>query len=76
MNSTYRKGYQICDYQSGEGKLMKVVKRYKLPDLSTRNVMDTMINIINTAVYYIWKFCFFFKKIYQKIYLILQDKGD
>ena len=53
MNSTYLKGYQICDYQSGEGKLMKVVKRYKLPDLSTRNVMDTMINIINTAVYYI-----------------------
>ena len=32
---------------------MKVVKRYKLPDFSTRNVMDTVINIINTAVYYI-----------------------
>ena len=47
--------------------------------------MDTVIDIINTAiyiwilymkVYYIWKFCFFLKKFIKKIYLILQDKGD
>ena len=37
---------------------MKVVKRYKfsvLRLLSTRDVMCNVVNIINTAVCYIWK---------------------
>ena len=35
---------------------MKVVKRYKLPVISTRDVMYTMIKTINTAVWYVRKF--------------------
>ena len=37
---------------------MKPVKRYKLPVvryISTRNEMYNVINIINTAVCYVWK---------------------
>ena len=32
---------------------MKVVKRYKLPGISTRDVMDNMINIMNTDERYL-----------------------
>ena len=32
---------------------MNVVKRYKLPVISTRDVMYTMIKTINTAVWYV-----------------------
>ena len=49
-----------CGYQGwevgGGGDWVKVVKRYKLPiirQISIRDVMYNMINIINTAVCYI-----------------------
>ena len=37
----------------GRGNWMKVVKRYKLPVISTRDVMDNMINIMNTDERYL-----------------------
>ena len=53
--------YQICGYQrqgiQGAGNWMKMVKRYKLLDvryISTRNVMYNTINIIRTAICYMW----------------------
>ena len=37
----------------GRGDWMKTVKRHTLPVLSTRDVMYNIINVINTAIYYI-----------------------
>ena len=34
----------------GEGRWMNAVKRYKLPVVSTKDIMYNMINVINTAV--------------------------
>ena len=47
----------ISDGGGGRGNWMKVVKRYKLAVIrwSTRGIMYNMVNIINTAVRYIWK---------------------
>ena len=42
----------------GMGNWMKMVKRYKLPvtgNISTRDVIYNLINIIHTAACYIWK---------------------
>ena len=57
MNSHIEKEIRfVVTRGAGLGKWMKAVKRYKLPvirQISSRDVMYNMINIINTAVCYI-----------------------
>ena len=62
----FQKKTQICGYQTHEGigrgsvgrglgHWMQAVKRYKLPvirQISTRDIMHNMINIINSAIYH------------------------
>ena len=37
----------------GRGNQMKAVKMYKLPVISSRDVMYSMMNTVNTMVHYI-----------------------
>lgn len=63
------RGYQMWG-QAGNG--MKMVKRQKLPFLSSRDVMHNMINIVNTARSYIKKLNEFFSHHKKKFfYLVL-----
>ena len=62
QKQAHRKRNQVCGYQRQKwvrGNWMRAIRRYKFPViLNSRNVvynLNYMINVINTAVCYIWK---------------------